>query len=411
MNVDDAYIKKYKGKSWALVRNSFARRGSYVPVGGWRNFDKRDPVVPVGSTTLKGSPFDELRNFSSSEIGELASPITNSSKLEYYIYGFSKYLKVTRPCRYCENAARKNCECDLIYSTLSYEVDELEKSSKNPLDPFPITLHRDFTLRVASYYPSREPIIQDRLSLENAKSLFVPASEFSFEKDSRPTDNNRLKGWLEKVKNNVIEAGTLEETPPNQPVDIPTVNIPEKLNQAIGDIDDTTVDETMSTTVVSSSKTKTDTDDDDAKKKEESGARGQTATGEDEHFGPTNELGFCHSCNSIKKYILGKCNACLQPYTYTSSEAMATRYTPHIPHSLTTHGDQTKIQHNIDRLYSRKEVMRSVDGKYQFKPLSTDDPNNMLMKAHTIMTARLRYDTLEKTSLPPETSEATSFIL
>ena len=110
MNIDPQITTKHRGQTWAKVKPTTGRNGSWIPVNGYRTFNKKDRVIPQDVHTLKGEEFDELSNFSNSDVGELASTIAKDKS--YYIYGFRGYVKVTRPCLFCEKANNKNCACD-----------------------------------------------------------------------------------------------------------------------------------------------------------------------------------------------------------------------------------------------------------------------------------------------------------
>ena len=71
---------------WAKVRDTEGRNGHYIPVSGYRTFNKKDRLVPRGSNTLKDEEFDEARSFACSDVGVLASTIKEDKS--YFIFGF-----------------------------------------------------------------------------------------------------------------------------------------------------------------------------------------------------------------------------------------------------------------------------------------------------------------------------------
>ena len=105
MNIDPQYTTKFKGQTWAKVRDTEARNGHYIPVSGYRTFNKKDRFVPRGSNTLKGEEFDEARGLACSDVGVLASTIKEDKS--YFIFGFQGYIKISRPCPFCEKANNK----------------------------------------------------------------------------------------------------------------------------------------------------------------------------------------------------------------------------------------------------------------------------------------------------------------
>ena len=125
----DKHRKRKGRQNWLQVKDSFHRRGAYIPEFGWRSASRSAVYIEKDRPP---SGFDEVLSFANSEIGELASPIASatsflSSKdslgknVQYFVYGFSSYVAVVRPCRSCTEKNIKNCNCSILVDALKHE--------------------------------------------------------------------------------------------------------------------------------------------------------------------------------------------------------------------------------------------------------------------------------------------------
>ena len=97
----------YKKRNWFLVKPSTKRSESFFPLGGYRSLGTKSQFVAPGETKLEKKTFDELKNFKSSQIFEIASKprdSLNGPNVLYWVYGFF-FVLILRPCKIC---IRKN---------------------------------------------------------------------------------------------------------------------------------------------------------------------------------------------------------------------------------------------------------------------------------------------------------------
>ena len=391
-------------------------------MNGYRTFNKKDRVIPQDVHTLKGEEFDELRNFSNSDVGELASTIAKDKS--YYIYGFRGYVKVTRPCLFCEKANNKNCACDPIYSALQAEIDDINKTAEGPLREFAIILDRKFDLRVSNSYPIHKSIHTDSLSWQQAQNLI----ESPLEPESNRHHIRTVPAWMYKVKGAILKEKTLPE---GQEVsfDVPSEFFPHKPPLLEGD--DTVVealnddssseepDETMSKTVVTTEEKDGNEEEEekdapkaavDVRKKDTNPDKRKDHDQAHNDFGPTKTNAYCYKCQDITRFQLGKCDQCLHHFKDPPTPDTAPRYAPMVPHNLAASNDHQRALHNIDTMFSRDEVIRTIDGKYSFRPTTNND-DDIIVIAHKITNSPLKYDIIDSVKLPNDNTGRTEFII
>ena len=303
----------------------------------------------------------------------------------------------------------------MIYAALQNEVDEINKSSTQPLKEF--ILSGDFDLRVANLYPVYSPIYTDRLSPEQAKELLVPNNEVD-----QPANRLRtLPEWMDKVKSTILKEKPLSEGK-EVSFDIPSEFYPQKpsfIEEEEDEADDS--DTTMSKTLVTQDENGKDEEDKEqpsvppippeaVKKKEKESEKAKEHDQAHADFGPTRISAFCHKCNEITTYQLAKCNRCLTHFKDPPTPDTAPRYAPMVPHNLTTSKDHQRALYNIDALFSRDEIIRTLDGKYSFRPTTNND-DDLVAMAHKFMNAPLKYEALESMNLTDAGDGRTEFIV
>ena len=147
---------------WNVIRSLYYRRGAAVPVQGWRSAGN------AKFFTEEDCSFDEYVNFSSSEIGSLASAVRTKlfgKRTLFFINGISRYLPCNRPCNLCEHA-RKECKCNPIVAAIKAERDELFQ--KYGTEFFPIDLLRNFTLKKSPRYGDYPRVTNNKLTPESS---------------------------------------------------------------------------------------------------------------------------------------------------------------------------------------------------------------------------------------------------
>ena len=146
----------YDRRYWFLVKPSTIRSGSFFPLGGYRSLGLKSRFVAPGETKLDKKPFDELKNFRSSQIFEIASKprdSLNGPNVLYWVYGFFSFVPILRPCKICLRRNERNCDCDTLLVAFIEEFQEVvRQKQKNIHEPFTYDLKRNFNLRVAEGY-------------------------------------------------------------------------------------------------------------------------------------------------------------------------------------------------------------------------------------------------------------------
>ena len=151
--MENHYAKKYRRIFWQQVKDTWEKRGCYVPVGGWRKLGKAR-FVAVNQQNLDGEIFDSVANFSCAEIGEIASRVGDKNlpkNCVYALYGFRSVIFANRPCFYCREARTTPCDCDIAIQALRKEFEDIKSQLPSLTEPFDIViLPRTFDLKVAN---------------------------------------------------------------------------------------------------------------------------------------------------------------------------------------------------------------------------------------------------------------------
>ena len=165
--MDLTFAIKYRGTYWARLKSTYNRRGGRVPIAGWRSTDKTAQYA-----NLQGEPsnFDEVLNFSNSDIGEIASKIqglTNRLKFPksviYYIFGYRSYIPVQRPCKFCDLKGQR-CDHDPIIAALNFEREEILSNTTDEF--FEFDLRRNFNVKISSNYGKYPKVTKDKFTDE-----------------------------------------------------------------------------------------------------------------------------------------------------------------------------------------------------------------------------------------------------
>ena len=121
-----AYVKSKFRQDWSQIKNLEFRRGGHVPSQGWRHPERNSRFLGYDPV----ADFDESLAFSCSDIGELASNVRGARRpfeetfpdnTLYFVYGFSSYVAVKRPCEFCKEGGIVDCQCELIVKALLFE--------------------------------------------------------------------------------------------------------------------------------------------------------------------------------------------------------------------------------------------------------------------------------------------------
>ena len=192
----EGFTKPYNRSDFVEVRPTLIRRGCHIPLVGWRTEGRDTKYIK------ETDAFDELNNFMNSRIGELASP-TKSTKgvhkptfdpnVRHFIFGFFRYLPVSRPCYLCvEAGCGGNCDCPLEVRALEQEVGELNSTGESEHTH---DLTRNFTLRRAINYGAIPTDVQtDGMTPELLSGqLLVPAEEIRFTDRAPPAVKEKQK--------------------------------------------------------------------------------------------------------------------------------------------------------------------------------------------------------------------------
>ena len=144
--MDKRYVSYKNDKRWAIVKSTENRRGAFIPLGGFKKAVPKQTYVPPGETP-KG--FNELRNFSSFDIGDIISVTTTTNRwglgVIYHIASFSGYAQVKRPCEICIKKKEQNCQCDIHCSALLHDYQTIRETlGDDYTKSFPINLNRNF---------------------------------------------------------------------------------------------------------------------------------------------------------------------------------------------------------------------------------------------------------------------------
>ena len=121
LKMSDYTKKDSRGDFWCLLLSTFERGGGYIPYSkhGWM----LDPSGARYENVASSPGFDEKLNFAVSEIGELASKI-NSKDKSYWIYGYSSFIFISRPCLDC-STAKVRCKCNILIKALQAEREQI----------------------------------------------------------------------------------------------------------------------------------------------------------------------------------------------------------------------------------------------------------------------------------------------
>ena len=145
---------KNKGRSVGQLIGTDFREGYCIPQQCYRNNVFNATYVGVG---VKDRPegFNDLSNFMSSKVGELASKIANNGELGKdvicRVFGYRSLIPVKSTCEFCVEAKRV-CKCDALLAALLYERKQIMESLDSPTDPYQINLERNFEVRKVERY-------------------------------------------------------------------------------------------------------------------------------------------------------------------------------------------------------------------------------------------------------------------
>ena len=202
----DKHRKRKGRQNWLQVKDSFHRRGAYIPEFGWRSASRSAVHIEKDRPP---SGFDEVLSFANSEIGELASPIASatsflSSKdslgknVQYFVYGFSSYVAVVRPCRSCTEKNIKNCNCSILVDALKHERKRiLENIKGNTFFHFDLT--RNFRLKKSANYGRYPRVEFDSFTDEFANdNILVSGNSIDFDVSRVFPSVTKVKDFLDK---------------------------------------------------------------------------------------------------------------------------------------------------------------------------------------------------------------------
>ena len=207
------YVQKdpKTGLEYFQIKSTGKRRGSFVPFSGWRK--ARNKAEFVGQ---RAHEFDEIVNFSCSEVGQLATRVSRKpiDGILYHIFGFASYVPI-RQCRDCQVSNGKGCKHNLLVSALAHEREEL--LGDTPGEPFTFFLRRDFEIvRVENYakYPTIEtdffPDQFDR-GVQGEFAILTPREEIKFGKPRIFPSVLLDPGWADKTREELFkERGEVE---------------------------------------------------------------------------------------------------------------------------------------------------------------------------------------------------------
>ena len=311
---ENLYFKN-KGRSVGQLIGTEFREGFCIPQQCYRNNVFNANYIGVG---VKDRPegFDELSNFMSSKVGELASRIAKNGELGKdvicRVFGYRSLIPVKSTCDFCIEAGRV-CKCDSLLAALLYERKQILESLDSPTDPFQINLERNFEVRrVEKYVPwggDREDYLPKKHTL--GPILTLPEGKIQFLSPKKPKIN---------AKNKIASPSSSSE-------------------------------DSSSDTVIYD---------------------------RDSYIpGLHREIGYCYSCKAVVGFIEGKCTAeaCGMDFSFVPNSTEGSEFSRYYPRFHVSVKDQpweTRMQDTISGLFNENECIIS-NNIFEFNPEYADE--------------------------------------
>ena len=203
-------LVSHKNNRWGQVKDTENRRGSLIPEDGWK---KALPGSEYHSDERPCPGWDELKNFLASDIGSLASATTRSNRWGNHIYywtnAFSCYAPVKRPCQFCEDAGKKQCNHDILVAALTYDYHSIMAGLNNPDDPFPINLSgRKFAVKINPGFNQVPSVPNDRFPASFSDGIMEKVADIKLDK-KRDIPSLKKASIMQGVTSKLVNQGML----------------------------------------------------------------------------------------------------------------------------------------------------------------------------------------------------------